>query len=128
MTWEWRRQDKAAVLACLREGQYEAITTSAQGPLDGLAHVAVEMGVLDAAVQRWKARRGRNGIYDDLSFGSIPVLSFIEADSCREATEAMFKDASVLQRLGYTAVQIREGFNDRYRNEQGVKRDSALPS
>ncbi len=33
MTWEWRRHDKAAVLACLKEGQYEAITTSAQGGL-----------------------------------------------------------------------------------------------
>ena len=103
MTWEWRRQDKAAVLACLREGQYEAITTSAQGPLDGLAHVAVEMGVLDAAVQRFKVRRERNGIYDHLFFRTIPVLPFIEADSFREATEALFKDASVLLLLATAA-------------------------
>ncbi len=127
MTWEWRRQDKATVLDCLKEGQYEAIMTSAQGPLDGLAHVAVEMGVLDAAVQKFKVKRKRNGIYDHLFFRTIPVLPFIEADSLRGATEALFKDASILLQLGYTAVQIREGFNDRYHNEQGVKSEESLP-
>jgi len=126
MTWEWRRHDKATVLECLKEGRYEAITTSAQGPLDALAHVAIEMGVFDA-VQELEVEREREGIPDILLLRTLTVLPFIEADSFREATGSLFADVSILLQLGYTAVQIREGFNHRYRNSQGVKSVESFP-
>ena len=46
MGWEWRRQDREAVLAALGRGEYEAVATSAQGAVDDLAHLAFELGSL----------------------------------------------------------------------------------
>jgi hypothetical protein len=49
MNWKWRHQDRAHVLECLQRGEYEAIVTSRQSARDTLAHLAYEVGVLDAA-------------------------------------------------------------------------------
>ena len=46
--WEWREHDRAKVLACLQEGEYEAIATTGQSELDVLAHLAAELGILEA--------------------------------------------------------------------------------
>ena len=34
MSWEWRHQERATLLACLRRGEYQVIVTSRQSALD----------------------------------------------------------------------------------------------
>ena len=63
--WEWREHNRAKVLACLQEGEYEAIVTTGQSELDGLAHLAAELGILEA-VQLLTVKRERAGIPDEL--------------------------------------------------------------
>lgn len=65
MGWEWRQQDRARVLECLKRGEYEAMVTSRQGALDALAHLAAELGVLEA-VKCIEVERKREGIPDEL--------------------------------------------------------------
>ena len=126
MKQEWYRHDKATVLECLKEGRYKCTTTSGQGPLDALAHVATQMGVL-AATEELEVERERDGIPDRLSLNTLAVLPFVEADSFREAAGSLFADAAILLQLGFTPVQIREGFNGRYRNSHGAKSTESLP-
>jgi hypothetical protein len=126
-TWEWRKQDRQAVLAALGRGEYEAIATSAMGPLDELGHLAAELGVFTAATEAIKINRVRDGIPDDLLLRSLVMLPFIDATSLTDASGQLFGDPALLLQLGYTAVEIREGFNDRYRNRLGQKSIEALP-
>jgi hypothetical protein len=54
MTLELKRHDQAEALEALRRGEYEAITTSGQGALDELIHLALELGVAQQLVdQPW---------------------------------------------------------------------------
>jgi hypothetical protein len=55
------------------------------------------------------------------------MLPFIDATSFTDASGQLFGDAALLLQLGYSAVEIREGFNDRYRNSLGQKSVEALP-
>jgi hypothetical protein len=126
-TWEWRKHDQPTVLAALGRGEYEAIATSALGPLDRLGHLAAELGIFTAATETIKINRARDGIPDDLLLRSLVMLPFIDATSFADASGQMFADAALLLQLGYTAIEIREGFNDRYRNGLGQKSAEALP-
>ena len=58
---------------------------------------------------------------------SLVMLPFIDATSFADASGQLFGDPALLLQLGYTAVEIREGFNDRYRNGLGQKSAEALP-
>jgi hypothetical protein len=127
-TWEWRKHDRQAVLEALGRGDYEAIAASALGPLDELAHLAAELGVFTAATEELKVTRVRQGIPDDLLLRSLVVLPFIDATSLADASIHLFGDAALLYHLGYTGIEIREGFNDRYRNSHGYKSAQALPA
>jgi len=126
MDWEWRQQDRVAVLECLRRGEYEAIVTSRQGALDTLAYLAAELGVLDA-VACLEVEREREGIPDGLLLRTLAVLPFVEALGVSAAADMLFEDAAILLQLGYTALQIQEGFNQRHRNESGEKSALARP-
>ena len=126
-TWEWRKHDRQTVLAALGRGEYEAVATSALGPLDRLGHLAAELGVFTAATETIKINRERDGIPDDLLLRSLVLLPFIDGTSYTDASSQLFGDAALLLQLGYTAVEIREGFNDRYRNSLGQKSAEALP-
>lgn len=126
-TWEWRKHDRAAVLAALGRGEYEAVATSAMGALDELGHLTAELGIFTAATQAIKINRKREGIPDDLMLRSLVMLPFVDATSLVDASTQLFGDAALLVQLGYTALQIREGFNDRYRNGEGQKSVEALP-
>lgn len=112
MAWEWRENNREKVLAALRQGEYEAILSSREGALDALAQLASELGVLDA-VEMIQVERERDGIPDELVLRTLAVLPFVEAMSLSAAADTLFEDAAVLLQLGYTAVQIREGFNRR---------------
>ena len=126
MSWEWRHQDRAHVLERLRCGEYEAIVTSRQSALDALAHLAYELGVLEAASQM-RVTRARDGIPDDLLLRTLAVLPFVEALGLSAAADMLFEDAAILLQLGYTALQIREGFNERRGPGQERKSERALP-
>jgi len=127
-TWEWRKHDRQAVLEALGRGDYEAVAASALGPLDDLAHLAAELGVFAAATEELKVQRTRDGIPDDLLLRSLVVLPFIDATSLVDASIHLFGDAALLYHLGFTGIEIREGFNDRYRNSHGYKSAEALPA
>ena len=126
MRLKWYRHDKAAVLECLKGGRYESIMTSAQGPVDALAHVALEMGVFDAT-KELKVDRQREGIPDPLLLNTLVVLPFVEANSFVGAVSSVFRDGFILLQLGYAPACLREGFNDRYRNSQGTKSRDSVP-
>jgi hypothetical protein len=123
---EWCRQDRAAVLACLKEGHYESIMTSSQGPVDALAHVGLEMGVF-SAMREVKVERQREGIPDLLLLNTMVILPFVEASSFAGAASAVLRDGFILLQLGYAPECVREGFNDRYRNTQGGKSGRSIP-
>lgn len=127
-TWEWRKNDRDAVLEALGRGDYDAVAASALGPLDDLAHLAAELDVFAAATEELEVTRTRAGIPDDVLLRSLVVLPFIEATSLVDASTHLFADAAVLYQLGYTAIEIREGFNHRYRNGHGCKSAEALPA
>jgi len=112
MAWEWRENNREKVLNALRKGEYEAILTTREGALDALAQLACELEVLDA-VKLIAVERERAGVPDELALRTLAVLPFVEAMSLSAAANTLFEDAGVLLQLGYTAVQIQEGFNQR---------------
>lgn len=112
MAWEWRENNREKVLGALKKGEYEAILTSKDGALDALAQLACELEVLEA-VKLIEVERERTGIPDELALRTLALLPFIEAMSLSAAANTLFEDAGVLLQLGYTAVQIQEGFNQR---------------
>ena len=126
MAWEWRENNREKVLEALRTGEYEAILTSREGALDALAHLAWELGILDA-VDLIRVERERGGIADDLLLRTLAVLPFVEAIGLSAAANTLFEDAAVLVKLGYTAVQIQKGFNDRRGAKQAEKSEQSLP-
>jgi hypothetical protein len=126
MGWEWRQQDRAAVLECLQRGEYEAIMTSRESALDTLAHLAAEVGVLEA-VAVIEIERERSGIPDELLLRTLAVLPFVEAIGLSAAANTLFEDAAILLQLGYTALQIQEGFNQRRGAANAEKSSAARP-
>lgn len=126
MSWEWREHNRAKVLAHLQQGDYEAIVTSREGALDALAHLATELGVLEA-VSLLEVERTREGIPDELLLRTACLLPFIEATGLSAASESLFADASILLQIGYTALEIQNGFNKRHGAEQASKGGDSLP-
>jgi len=122
MAWEWRENNREKVLEALRKGEYEAILTSREGALDALAHLAWELEVLEA-VDLIEVEREREGVPDGLLLRTLAVLPFVEAMSLSAAANTLFEDATVLLQLGYTAIQIQEGFNQR-RGKQYEKKSA----
>jgi hypothetical protein len=112
MAWEWRENNREKVLEALRKGEYEAIMASREGALDALAHLAWELEVLEA-VNLIQVERERDGVPDELLLRTLAVLPFVEALSLSGAANTLFEDAAVLLQLGYTAIQVQEGFNQR---------------
>lgn len=126
MGWEWRENNREKVVAALQRGEYEAILTSKEGALDALAHVAWELGVLEA-VKLITVEREREGIPDELLLRTLAVLPFVEAFGLSTAAETLFEDAAVLLQLGYTAVQVQDGFNQRHAAGTEAKGDGSRP-
>lgn len=126
MGWEWRENNREKGLECLRKGEYEAILTSQEGALDALAYVAYELGVLEAATAI-RVHRKREGIPDELLLRTLAVLPFVEAIGLSAAAGTLFEDAAVLLQLGYTAIQIKEGFNARHGADYEEKSAQSLP-
>ena len=122
MAWEWRENNREKVLEALRKGEYEAVLTSRDGALDALAQLACELEVFEA-VELIEVERERAGVPDELALRTLAVLPFVEAMSLSAAANTLFEDAGVLLQLGYTAVQIQEGFNQR--RGKGKERKSA---
>ena len=112
MAWEWRENNREKVLEAMQKGEYEAIMSSRDGALDALAQLAWELEVIEA-VNLIEVERERAGVPDELVLRTLAILPFVEAMSLSAAANTLFEDAGVLLQLGYTAVQIQEGFNRR---------------
>ena len=126
MGLEWRRNDRAMVLDCLKQGDYDAIATSSQGALDELAHLTAELGVWEA-LDVIQVQRERQGIPDHLLLRTLTVLPFIEAVGLSAAAETLFQDAAILLQLGYSIFEIRNGFNERHGASASSKADASHP-
>jgi hypothetical protein len=126
MAWEWRENNREKVVLAIQRGDYEAILTSREGALDALAQLACELEVLEA-VKLIEVERERNGVPDELVLRTLAVLPFVEAMSLSAAADTLFEDAGVLLQLGYTAVQIQEGFNQRRGKGRARKSGQSLP-
>lgn len=126
MGWKWRENNREKVLEALRRGEYEAILTSKEGALDALAHLAWELGVLEA-VKLIQVERQREGIPDEWLLRTLAVLPFVEAIGLSAAADTLFADAAVLLQLGYTAVQIQAGFNQRHGARTAEKAEPSRP-
>ena len=124
--WEWREHNRAKVLQCLQEGEYEAIVTSGQSELDVLAHLAAELGILEA-VKLIEVERERAGIPDELLLRTLAVLPFVEAMGLSAAANTLFEDAAILIQLGYTMVQLQTGFNERRGGGRCEKSADSVP-
>ena len=126
MSWEWQENNREKVVVALQRGEYDAILTSKEGALDALAHLAWELGVLEA-VKRIRVSREREGIPDELLLRTLAVLPFVEAVGLSTAAETLFEDAAVLLQLGYTARQVQDGFNQRHAAGAETKGDRSRP-
>jgi len=126
MAWEWRENNREKVLEAVRKGEYEAILSSREGALDALAHLAWELETLEA-VKLIEVERARDGIPDELLLRTLAVLPFVEAVSLSAAANTLFEDAAVLLQLGYTALQIQEGFNHRRGQHYAEKSGQSRP-
>lgn len=126
MAWEWRENNREKVLEALRKGEYEAILASRDGALDALAQLAWELETLEA-VNLIEVKRERDGIPDEMLLRTLAVLPFIEALSLSAAVNTLFEDAAVLLQLGYTAIQIQDGFNRRRGKEYTEKSAQSRP-
>ena len=114
------------MLKCLQDGEYEAIVTSGQSELDVLAHLAAELGILEA-VKLIEVQRERAGIPDELLLRTLAVLPFVEAMGLSASANTLFEDAAILIQLGYTMVQLQEGFNERHGAELAEKSNNSVP-
>ena len=124
--WEWREHNRTKVLKCIQDGEYEAIVTSGQSELDVLAHLAAELGILEA-VKLIEVKRERAGIPDELLLRTLAVLPFVEALGLSASANTLFEDAAILIQLGYTMVQLQEGFNDRHGAKLAEKSHDSVP-
>jgi hypothetical protein len=125
MTLELKRHDQAEALEALRRGEYEAITTSGQGALDELIHLALELGVFEA-LELIEVERERAGIPDELLLRVLAVLPFVEEIGLSAAAGQLLQDAAILLRLGFSIQQVQNGFNERHRSESG-KAETSKP-
>lgn len=123
MTLKLKRRDQAEVLKALQEGEYDAIATSAQGALDELVTLAIELGVFEV-LETIEVEREREGIPDELLLRVLAVLPFVEAIGLSAAGGYLLRDAAILLRLGFTIEQLQNGFNERHRGEGGKSEDS----
>jgi len=119
MVLEWYRRDQKAVAEALRRGEPpEMATTMASGPLDELVALHDELGVFSGLDSMWVERQ-RGGVDDRLLLRTLAVLPFLEAASLTAAAGLLFRDPAVLLHLGWSALQIQRGDNERYRGRQG---------
>lgn len=126
MAWEWRENNREKVLEALRKGEYEAILTSREGALDALVHIAYDLEVLEA-VKLVEVEREREGIPDEILLRTLAIMPFVEALSLSAAANTLFEDAGVLLQLGYTAIQVQEGFNERRGKGYEKKSEKSRP-
>ena len=116
MTYKLRRENRTEVLKALREGEYEAITTSGQSAVDALVHLAIEIGVFEA-LEVIEVEREREGIPDDLLLRTLSVLPFVEAIGLSASAGRLFEDAAILLQIGFSIEQVQNGFNQRHRGQ-----------
>ena len=120
----WYRQDRAAVLDALRQGQRpELATTMACGPLDELLALHDELGALPA-VAGLHVPRQRAGLPDPLLLRTLATLPFLDAPSLSGAAGALFREPALLLQLGWAPAQIRDGDNGRHRHPDGRQPES----
>jgi hypothetical protein len=79
------------------------------------------------AVSLLEIEREREGIPDELLLRAACLLPFVDAAGLSAASESLFADAAILLQIGYTALQVQNGFNNRRGAKQESKGDGSLP-
>lgn len=126
MVLQWFQRNQEAVAESLRRGERpDMATTMDSGPLDDLVALHDELGVFEV-LDSLSVSRCRRGIEDRLLLRTAAVLPFLETASLSGAASLLFRNPAVLLHLGWSAVQIQMGDNERYRSPEG-RRPQSLP-
>lgn len=119
MALEWFERNQQAVAEALSRGQRpDMATTMDSGPLDDLVALHDELGVFEA-LDGIPVDRQRRGVEDRLLLRTLAVLPFLGAPSLTGASSLLFRNPAILLHLGWSAVQIQMGDNERHRAPQG---------
>lgn len=119
MALEWFERNQQAVAGALSRGQRpDMATTMDSGPLDDLVALHDELGVFEA-LDGIPVDRQRRGVEDRLLLRTLAVLPFLGAPSLTGASSLLFRNPAILLHLGWSAVQIQMGDNERHRAPQG---------
>jgi hypothetical protein len=113
MALEVKRHDQVDALEALERGEYEAISTSGQGALDELVHLALELGVFEA-LESVRVEQERAGNPDEQLLRVLAVLAFVEAIGLSAGAGLLSADAANLLCLGFGIQQVQNGFNKRH--------------
>lgn len=116
----WFQRDQRWVTEALGSGRRpDMAATQGSGPLDELVALHRELGIFEI-LDSLAVDRRRRGIDDKLLLRTVAVLPFLEAASLEGGARQLFGEPAILLELGWSAVQIAWGDNERHR--QGDRR------
>lgn len=126
MVLQWFERNQGFVAEALQRGERpDMATTMDSGPLDDLVALHDELGVFEI-LDNLPVGRRRRGIEDRLLLRTLAVLPFLPTASLSGASSLLFRDPAILLHLGWSAVQIRMGDNERHRSPAG-RQPQSLP-
>lgn len=119
MALQWFERSQRIVAEALQRGERpDMATTMDSGPLDDLVALHDELGIFES-LDRLSVNRRRRGVDDRLLLRTLAVLPFLPTASLTGASSLLFRDPAILLHLGWSAVQIRMGDNERHRSPAG---------
>ena len=96
----------------LRQGNYDAVFPSGRNRFDEIVAFLASTGVF-GLFQRFRFKREREGIPDQLSIRVLLTAVLLRCSSIRKIPEVLFGDHGVLRFLGFNARVVAAGFNKR---------------
>jgi hypothetical protein len=121
--WKYYSRNQKEVARRLLEGDYESITTSGWGLLDRFFGMLFGMKFFDLlGLEPEGIKRKMIPVVKLLSSYSLKILLGIS--SMNKLTSELFREVALLQLIGFTAQEIKEGYTVRGRQRKdGSKRE-----
>jgi len=117
MSWVMLKENRERVLAALRQGYVDEVTLCTVNVFDRLAAALYELGYWKhLELIKIKLEKDQDDVPNELLLRELAVLPLLRIPNPHQAPTFLFQDHGVLRFLGFTARQIREGFN-----HKGVK-------
>jgi hypothetical protein len=123
MAWALLRENREAVAAKLRRGEYDGLVQTGMGRADELVYLMNSLHFFDH-LEQVEVKEERAGIPNDLQKRCLAVMPILGIPTIANVPDRLFKDAGLLHFLGCTAQQITSGFTQRgpKKNKQQPKR------